>query len=296
MVIYDGVVIGAGPAGLMAAIYLKRANLNVLLIDSGVPGGQINRTNSVENYLGFSQIDGPTLANKMYQQIVDNKIEYKYGTVTNIIDGPVKKVIVGNEEINTKGVIIATGRIPRELGLDNEKGLVGRGISFCAICDGFFFKDKVVSVVGGGSTALEEALYLAKIASKVYLIHRRDEFRGEETLVTRVLNTSNIEILYNEEVVEILEENDKLTGIKLHNKEITTDGLFIFIGSIPKHDFTKELSLKEENGYLVVDSMMRTSIKGIYACGDIIKKHYYQISTAVGEGAIAALTLKKEIE
>lgn len=296
MVTYDGVVIGAGPAGLMAAIYLKRANLNVLLIDSGVPGGQINRTNSVENYLGFSNIDGPTLASNMYKQIVDNKIEYKYGTVTNIIDGEIKKVLIENEEVNTKGIIIATGRVPRELGLENEKGLVGRGISFCAICDGFFFKDKVVSVVGGGSTALEEALYLSDIAKTVYLIHRRDEFRGEESLVSRVLNKNNIEVLYNEEVVEILEKDDKLSGLKLHNKEIETDGLFIFIGSIPKHDFTKDLKLEEENGYLVVDSMMRTNIKGIYACGDIIKKDYYQISTAVGEGAIAALTLKKEIE
>jgi thioredoxin reductase (NADPH) len=296
MVVYDAIVIGAGPAGICASIYLKRANLNILVIDSSVPGGQINRTSLVENYLGFSKIDGPSLAAKMYQQLLDNKIEYKYGEVINIKDGNIKTVVTNKEEIKTKNIIIATGRKPKELGLDNEKTLIGRGISFCAACDGFFFKDKIVSVVGGGNSALEEALYLASLAKEVNLIHRREEFRADAELVEKVKDNKKIKLYLNDQIQELVEEEGVLAKIKLTNKTIDTDGLFIFIGSTPNLSFINNLDIKVEEGYLVVDEGMRTSIPGIYACGDIIKKEYYQISTAVGEGAIAALSLKKDFK
>ena len=299
--IYDCIVIGAGPAGMTAAIYLKRANIKVLLLESSVPGGQINRSAVVENYPGFTKIDGPTLASKMYEQIKELNIDYRYGEVIDILeDGNQKIVKTDKEEILCQGVIIATGRYPKELGLENETALVGHGISWCAICDGPFFKNKDVCVVGGGNSAFEESLYLSDICKSVTILSRSDKLRADSILVEEVKSKDNITILYNSVVNTINEKTGYLSSILIEQdgniKEIECAGLFIYIGSKPSTHFARNLGLKMQNDYIVVDKNMHTNIKGIYACGDVIQKEIYQISTAVGEGAIAALSFKKDME
>lgn len=298
---YDCVVIGAGVAGMTAAIYLKRANVNVLLLESSVPGGQINRSARVENYPGFNEIDGPTLAMNIYEQVKNLKIDYKYGEVIDIIEEDNQKIVkTDKEEWICKGVIIATGRVPKELGLENETTLVGNGISWCAICDGPFFKDKDVCVVGGGNSALEESLYLSEICKSVTILNRKETLRADSILVEEAKKKENITILYNSVVNTINEKDGYLSSILVEQKgtmkEIVCDGLFIYIGSKPTTNFARNLNLKMQNDYIIVDSNMRTNIKGIYACGDVILKDVYQIATAVGEGAIAAMSFKKDME
>lgn len=298
---YDCIVIGAGIAGMTAAIYLKRANVNVLLLESSVPGGQINRSARVENYPGFKEIDGPTLAMNIYEQVQNLGIEYQYGEVIDILENQNQKIVkTEKEEILCKGVIIATGRVPKELGLENETALVGHGISWCAICDGPFFKNKDVCVVGGGNSAFEEGLYLADICNHVTILNRSDKLRADSILVEEAKEKENITILYNSVVNTINEKDGYLSSILVEQengiREIECDGLFIYIGSKPSTHFARNLGLKMQNDYIVVDQNMRTNIKGIYACGDVILKEVYQISTAVGEGATAAMSFKKDME
>jgi thioredoxin reductase (NADPH) len=296
------VVIGAGVAGMTAAIYLKRSNIEVIILEKSAPGGQINRTNDIENYPGFTHIDGPVLAMNIYEQIRHLEIEYKYGDVLTIQDfGDYKIIKTDQEEIICKNIIIASGRRPRELELENENKLTGRGVSYCAICDGPLYKGKITAVVGGGNSAIEEAQYLSGISEKVYLIHRGETFRADEVEQERLFSKTNIEILYNSVVDTLIEENNKLTGIKVKNKdgiekEFKVDGLFIYIGHEPETYFLKDLPITMNNGYLEVDSRMQTNIDGIYACGDVIKKDVYQISTAVGEATVAALSVKKDMQ
>jgi len=292
---FDVIVIGCGIAGMTAAIYLKRANLNVCIIEKNAPGGQLNMISDVSNYPGFTSIDGPSLAFNIYNQIKELNISYKYGDVLEIINDTDKKIVkTSNEELTCKGIIIATGRKPRELGLSNEKKLLGRGISYCSICDGTLYKDKEVCVVGGGNSALEGAIYLSDICKKVTLIHRKNELKGEQYLIDKLNSKSNIEILFNEEIKELIEQDDKLSAIKLKTgKTIQTEALFIYIGNIPVS--IKCDNLKLENDYILVDSNMKTNINRIYACGDIINKDVYQLSTAVGEGSIAAMSLIKTL-
>lgn len=298
---YDCIVIGAGIAGMTAAIYLKRANVNVLLLESSVPGGQINRSARVENYPGFKEIDGPTLAMNIYEQVQNLGIEYQYGEVIDILENQNQKIVkTEKEEILCKGIIIATGRVPKELGLENETALVGHGISWCAICDGPFFKNKDVCVVGGGNSAFEEGLYLADICNHVTILNRSDKLRADSILVEEAKRKENITILYNSVVNTINEKDGYLSSILVEQendiREIECDGLFIYIGSKPSTHFARNLGLKMQNDYIVVDQNMRTNIKGIYACGDVILKEVYQISTAVGEGATAAMSFKKDME
>ena len=298
---YDCIVIGAGIAGMTAAIYLKRANVNVLLLESSVPGGQINRSARVENYPGFKEIDGPTLAMNIYEQVQNLGIEYQYGEVIDILENKNQKIVkTEKEEILCKGIIIATGRVPKELGLENETALVGHGISWCAICDGPFFKNKDVCVVGGGNSAFEEGLYLADICNHVTILNRSDKLRADSILVEQAKRKENITILYNSVVNTINEKDGYLSSILVEQendiREIECDGLFIYIGSKPSTHFARNLGLKMQNDYIVVDQNMRTNIKGIYACGDVILKEVYQISTAVGEGATAAMSFKKDME
>lgn len=298
---YDCIVIGAGIAGMTAAIYLKRANVNVLLLESSVPGGQINRSARVENYPGFKEIDGPTLAMNIYEQVQNLGIEYQYGEVIDILENKNQKIVkTEKEEILCKGIIIATGRVPKELGLENETALVGHGISWCAICDGPFFKNKDVCVVGGGNSAFEEGLYLADICNHVTILNRSDKLRADSILVEEAKRKENITILYNSVVNTINEKDGYLSSILVEQeneiREIECDGLFIYIGSKPSTHFARNLGLKMQNDYIVVDQNMRTNIKGIYACGDVILKEVYQISTAVGEGATAAMSFKKDME
>lgn len=296
---YDVVVIGAGVAGMTAALYLKRSGLNPIIIEKLVPGGQINRSALVENYPGVISTDGPTIASNIFTQVMQLGIEYKNATVEQIInDNNNKKVILNDRIINTRAIIIATGRHPKELGLANEKALTGRGISWCAICDGYFFKNQEVAVVGGGDSALEETLFLSKICKKVYLIHRRDTFKAGNSLQEKVKELPNVEFMPNSNIIEINEENNKLSNIIIENNEtkqtkLEVAGLFIYIGSEPDTQNFRDLNILDENGYILVDKNYETNVKGIYACGDVIQKNLYQLTTAVGDASTAAYNLKK---
>lgn len=293
---FDAVVIGCGVAGITASIYLKRANLNICVIERNAPGGQLNMISEIGNYPGFKTIDGPTLAFSMFEQMRELEIAYKYGEVLEIVNYDDYKLIKTNkEEITCKSIIIATGRKPRELGLSNEKKLLGKGVSYCSICDGSLYRGKEVCVVGGGNSALEGALYLSDICSKVNLIHRREEFRGESYLLDRVKEKNNVRIITNATIEELKEENDRLSSVILNTKEdIKTDALFVYIGNNPVPIKCEGLELN--NDYIVVDRNMKTNIKNIYACGDIVQKTVYQVSTAVGEGSLAAMSLIKELQ
>lgn len=280
---------------MTAAIYLKRANKNVILIEKDVPGGLINKTSDVENYPGFIKIDGPSLVMNIYNQITNLEIPFLFSEVINIGNGPEKQVYLKNGEIlQTKSIIISTGRTPRSLGLSNEKELIGHGISYCALCDGAFFKEKHVCVVGGGNSALEESYYLSNICSKVTILNRSDSLRADSALIERIKTKSNVEILYNSQIEKINGEQ-KLQSIVVNGITIPCEGLFIYIGLDPDISFLKHININNEKGYIIVDSNMKTNIDGIYACGDVIKKEVYQIITAAGEGATAATSIIKEL-
>lgn len=296
MSVFDCVVIGAGPAGMTASIYLKRANKNIMLLEKSAPGGQILKTNIVENYLGFTSIDGPTLATNMYNQINSLKINYQYGNVMRIEKSNENyKIITDNGEFYTKKVIIATGRTPRQLGLENEEKLVGKGISYCATCDGFLYKNKIVAVVGGGNTAFEEAIYLSKICKEVYVFNRSELYRAEDKLQEELKKISNVKVFNNSKVTKIIEEKNKLDKIEINNETIyEVSGLFVFIGQVPTKFMIEGIETKDN--YIIVDRNMKTNLEGIYACGDIIKKDFYQISTAVGDATVAALNIIKELK
>lgn len=301
MLCFDCVIIGSGVAGMTAALYLKRANINFTIIEKHAPGGQVNMTSKIENYPGIKNIDGVTLAMNMFEQIGELKVDYRYGNVLEINDSGEYKIIKTDvEEIQTKKIIIASGRRPKQLGLPNEKQLVGRGISWCAMCDGSLYRDKDVAVVGGGNSALEEAIYLSNICQKVYIIHRRDMFRGESIFQEKVRSVNNIEILYNSVVSTLLENESKLSGIIIENnqeeKEIKIEGLFIYIGYEPNIEFTNNIPIKlDQFNNIIVDEHMKTNVDGIYACGDIISKDMYQIVTATSDGAKAAYSVQKDL-
>lgn len=292
--IYDTVIIGAGIAGMTAAIYLKRSNLDILLIDKDAPGGQLNKISTIENYPGYLQISGPELSQKLFEQINNLNIEYHYGNALEIIDeNQIKIVKTNQEEIKTKTIILALGRTPNKLNLENEEKLLNKGISYCALCDGPLFKNKEVAVIGSGNSAVEESIYLSNICKKVTLIIRSNNFKAEETLLNQLKNKENIEIKYNSVVNTIIGENNKLKAIKLTNNElINIEGLFIYIGSTPNINFLETLNLETEKNFIKVDKNMQTSIKGIYAVGDVIKKDVYQLTTATSEATIAAISIK----
>lgn len=301
MLTFDTVIIGAGVSGMTASIYLKRANKNILLLESGLFGGQINKTSIIENYPGFLQIDGPTLASTIFSQVTNLGITCKLETVRKVRQEHSEFFIETDKNIyKTKTVIIATGRTPNKLGLINEEKLLGSGVSYCAYCDGYFFKGKEVAVVGGGNSALEEALYLADLCTKVYIIHRRDEFTADEILQEKISTKSNIIVKYNSVVKNFLENDNKLSNIIIarENKEelLKVEGVFIYIGSTPEIGFLSNLNLNVNYNYLVVNNKMETNIKGVYAIGDVIKKDAYQISTAIGDGATAAINVIKYLK
>jgi len=298
MELFDCIIIGAGIAGMTSAIYLKRSNLNVLLLEKSAPGGQINRTSVVENYPGFQSIEGPMLSLQIYDQIRKLNIDYRYGTVSKIELKDENKIVhTDMGSYKAKNVIIASGRTPKELGLEHEKQLTGRGVSWCAICDGPLYKNEEVAIVGGGNSALEEALYLSSICKKVYIINRSEKLKGDEILQNKVKIKENIEILYNHKVIKLNEKLNKLKSIIVtddkEEKELQIKGLFIYIGFVPDTSILNDLNIEKDNDYLVVDEKMKTSIDGIYACGDVIKKDVYQIATAIGEAATAAISVKK---
>lgn len=280
---------------MTAAIYLKRANKNILLIEKEIPGGLINKTSDVENYPGFTKIDGPSLVMNIYDQIKNLEIPILFNEVVNIENGTIKQVYLKNNEIlETKSIIISTGRVPKSLGLSNEKELIGHGISYCALCDGSFFKEKHVCIVGGGNSALEESYYLSNICSKVTILNRSDHLRADSSLIEKIKTKSNVEILYNSQIDKI-NGQEKLESVIVNGKTIPCDGLFIYIGLDPDISFLKNVNITNEKGYIIVDNNMKTNLDGIYACGDVIKKDVYQIITAAGDGATAATNLIKEL-
>ena len=291
---FDCIVIGAGIAGVTAAIYLKRAGRNVLLIEKNSIGGQIVGITKIENYPAINSIDGASFSMKLYEQIKELEIDFKYAEVTDIKDlGEYKEVITTKETITTKNIILAVGRIPRKLLLNKEEKLIGNGISYCAICDGNLYRGKEVAVVGGGNSAAESALYLANICPKVTMINRSDKLRADEILVEEIEIKENITILHNSKVTELIELDNKLDGVIINGTEtLNVTGLFTNIGLDPDAKFLNNLGLELDNKYIIVDNNMRTNVKGVYACGDIIKKGLYQIVTAAGEGAIAATNIK----
>jgi len=280
-------VIGSGIAGMTAAIYLKRAGIDVLVIEGDVPGGQLNKASMIENYPGYKNIDGPTLAMNVYEQVNDLKINYLFDKVVEIKNNKNKKIVKTlKNEIECDYIILATGRSARTLNLEKEKEYIGKGISFCALCDGNFYKDKDVIVVGGGNSALEDAIYLSGICNKVTIVHRKDKFTAEEILVDRIKEKNNIDIVFNSNVIKYNIENNKIISVTLDtDKVITTDGIFIAIGYIPVNNL---IDVEKDNGYIIVNKDYETSIDNIYACGDAIKKNTYQIATAVGEATEVA--------
>lgn len=292
---FNTIVIGAGIAGMTASIYLKRSGIDVLLIEKNVPGGQITRASSVENYPGFMKIEGATLAMNVFEQVQNLGIDIEFADVKKIeLNGDKKLIKTENEEYICDNIVIATGRKPKELSLPLEKELTGHGISYCALCDGMFFKDKDVAVVGGGNSAISEALYLSNICHKVYLIHRKDEYRASINLTDKLKCKKNIELIVNSNVTRLNEENDCLKSIIINNdKEIMVSCLFIYIGGSPDISFMDNLNIKTKDGYIITDNNMETNIKGIYACGDVLYKNIYQLTTAVGEATVAASSIIK---
>lgn len=294
---YDLIIIGMGISGISASIYAHRAGMKVLLLEGSAPGGTINGISKIENYPGISSISGPDLAYNLFEEVNKLGIEYKLEKVTDVIlDENSKKIKTTSNFYEAKYLLVASGRRPKMLGLKEEEKFLGRGISTCALCDGALYKNSDVAVIGGGSSALSEALYLANIVNKVYLIHRRDEFRGEETLIEEVKQKDNIELILNNEVTELKIENDTLTGIILKDgREINVKGIFIYVGFIPNTDFLINSGVNLEDGYVLVDEHHETNIKGVYASGDVTKKEIYQIINAASEGAEAVVYMTNKV-
>ena len=297
---YDIIIIGAGPAGLTAAIYARRASKNVLVLEAKSYGGQIINTLDIENYPVEAHISGFDFATKLYNQTKELGAEIKFEKVVDIKDkGQVKEVITTKNTYTSKAVIIATGSENRKLGIEKEDELIGKGISYCATCDGAFFRKKNVAVVGGGNTALEDALYLSDLVNKVYLIHRRDEFRGEESTVRRLKEKENIEFVYNSNVTK-LNANERLESIEVTNKDgstrtIEVDGLFVAVGRIPENENFAKLINLDNSGYIIANEDCKTNVAGIFVAGDNRAKEVRQLVTATSDGAIAATAAIKYI-
>lgn len=295
---YDVIIIGAGPGGMSAAIYLKRAGINPLILEKDTPGGTLNKTHKIENYPGYVDKEGTTLAFRIYSQIEELGIELKVEDVQNIViekDG--YKIITNNEEYYSKYILIATGKIPRKLDAKNAEKYEGKGISYCAICDGALYKNKNVAVIGGGNSAMEAAFYMSDIASNVYLINRSSVLRADKKEQEDVIKKNNVNVIYDSKVEEILEQEDKLIGIKLDDgKVLDVEGVFVCIGQETSTGYYQNLNLKTDNKGIIVDNNMKTSADNIYACGDAISKSLYQVVTATSEGAIAATSIIKSIK
>lgn len=296
---FDILIIGSGPAGMTAAIYGKRSGLNVAIFEKSAPGGAMINTNKIENYPGIKTIDGASLAMNMYEQITDLGVTYFSLEVEKIEkENDIFKVYANNEVYLSKAVIIATGTKNKKLSVKNEDKFSGRGISWCAICDGNFYKNKKVAVVGGGNSALEEGLYLSTLANKVYVIHRRDSFRADDIIVNKLKEKENVEFILDTTINEFSGEK-KLEKILIYNvkekteKWLDIDGVFEYIGQEADYKFFKDLEISNEKGYIIVDSNFETKIKGLFAAGDIVNKEIRQIATAVNDGAIAALNASR---
>ncbi|WP_069998632.1 thioredoxin-disulfide reductase [Cellulosilyticum sp. I15G10I2] len=296
----DIIIIGGGPAGLTAAMYAGRAQLDTLVLEKQFQGGQMMNTNEVENYPGILQTTGPELSSVMYEHASQFGTQMAYEEVVGIeVSESIKKVITTTETYETKTIILAMGAKPRQLGVEKEQDLWGRGVSYCAICDGGFFRDKEVAVVGGGDTAVEDALYLSRLAKKVYLIHRRDELRATQILQQRIL-ASNVEIIWDSKVTKLYSEQ-ALTGIEVTNiktnqvKDIDIQGLFIAVGSVPATSLVSGHVSLNEQGYIIAGENCETNVEGVFAAGDIRQKELRQIVTAASDGAVSVYQAEKYI-
>ena len=291
---YDIIIVGGGPAGLTAALYALRAEKSVLVLEGSGFGGQIVYTPKVENFPGTMSMSGAEFADKLVEQVLAVGGEVEFEKVLEIRDGEIKTVITDSGEYTSKSIIIATGVKNRPLGVEGEEKLIGRGISFCALCDGAFYKGKTVAVVGGGNTAIEDAIYLSALAEKVYLVHRRQEFRAEPKLVKELKEKENIELVLDSTVSGLLTD-EKLCGIEVTNKisgekrEISLNGVFVAIGQIPQNKIFEGVVDLDEYGYIIAGEDCKTSAEGIYAAGDCRTKSVRQLTTAVGDGTIAAI-------
>lgn len=301
--IYDVVIIGAGPAGMTAAVYASRANLATLMLERGIPGGQMANTEEVENYPGFDTILGPELSTKMFEHAKKFGAEYAYGDVSEVIDGKEYKTIkAGSKEYKTRAIIITTGAEYKKMGVPGENELGGRGVSYCAVCDGAFFKNKNLIVVGGGDSAVEEGMYLTRFAEKVTIVHRRDKLRAQKILQDRAFANEKIDFIWNNTVKEINEKDGKVGSVTLVNtvddseSTVDADGVFIYIGMNPLTKPFESLGITNEAGYIPTNEQMETKIPGIYAAGDVRDKTLRQIVTATGDGSIAAQAVQHYVE
>lgn len=292
---YDTIIIGAGPAGMTAALYAARSNLKVALLERGIPGGQMNNTADIENYPGYANISGPELAEKMFEPLENLGVEHLFGLVEKIEDrGGFKEIITEDERFETKTVIIASGANHRHLGVPGEEDYNSRGVSYCAVCDGAFFRDEDLLVVGGGDSAVEEAIFLTRFAKSVTIVHRRDELRAQKVLQDRAFANEKIRFVWDSVVESIHGDERKVTGVTFKNvktgetSQADFGGIFIYVGLDPVSEFAADLGITDEAGWILTDHQMKTSVAGIYAVGDVRQKDLRQITTAVGDGAIAS--------
>ncbi|WP_064093019.1 thioredoxin-disulfide reductase [Rossellomorea aquimaris] len=301
--IYDVIIVGAGPAGMTAAVYTSRASLSTLMLERGVPGGQMANTEEVENYPGFDHILGPDLSNKMFDHAKKFGAEYAYGDIKEIVDGEEYKTVkTGSKEFKARAVIITTGAEYKKIGVPGEKELGGRGVSYCAVCDGAFFKGKDLVVVGGGDSAVEEGVYLTRFANKVTIVHRRDELRAQKILQQRAFDNEKVDFIWNHTVKEINDKDGKVGSVTLVSTEngeesnFEADGVFIYIGMLPLTKPFANLGITNSEGYIETNEQMETKVPGIFAAGDVREKQLRQIVTATGDGSIAAQTAQHYIE
>lgn len=297
----DVIVIGSGIAGITATIYLRRANLDVIVVEKEMPGGLLNKISNIENYPGFERINGTDLAMKLNNHMMNYEPRYEYGNLIEIIDhGSYKTVKTDVAVYNTRFVILAMGRVPKKLNIEGEAELENRGISWCATCDGFLYKGKDVAVIGGGNSALQETQYLTALASSVTLINRSENYRADASLVEEVKSDERIKVLENKKTVRFNAEDNKLSSITVRDvktgveEDVYVDGAFIYTGQTPVSESLESLNILDENRYVAVDENQQTKVENIYAAGDIVAKDLYQLVNASSEGAIAASEIIKK--
>jgi len=300
MKVYDLIIIGAGPAGMTASIYAKRANLDVLLMEKSAPGGQMISTAEIENYTGAGKVSGVDLAMKMFEHVQSLGVETMFEEVVKVYDlGSVKEVVTPSQTLQTKAVLITAGANPRTLGVKGEDDYAYRGISWCAICDGPLYKDKRVLVVGGGNSAVEESLFLSNIASHITIVQNLDRLTADPKAVSLLMKTPNVDIIFNAKVISF-NGDDALKSVDVETKDgvksIEVDGVFEYIGLTPVSDFVSHLGITNEAGYIVVNSNMETKVKGIFSAGDVNQKQIRQVVTATSDGAIAVQNIIKYLE